>query len=86
MGERLVSGEASPVTFFVEKANGRIMKTEKGQDSEDNKLILKVVNDSALNRLCRMATELEAYFAGPQDIEWAMDAGGEIIVLQSRPL
>lgn len=86
MGERLVSGEASPVTFFVEKANGRIVKTEKGQDSEDNELILKIVNDSALSRLCRIATELEAYFAAPQDIEWAMDAGGEIIVLQSRPL
>ena len=51
MGERLVSGEASPVTFFVERANGRIVKTEKGQDSEDNELILKVVNDSALSHL-----------------------------------
>ena len=86
MGERLVSGEASPVTFFVEKASGRIVKTEKGQDSEDNQLILKVVNDSALSRLCRIATELEAHFAGPQDIEWALDAEGDIFVLQSRPL
>jgi pyruvate, water dikinase len=86
MGERLVSGEASPVTFFVEKASGRIVKAEKGQDSEDNKLILKVVNDSALSRLCRIATELEAHFAAPQDIEWALDAEGNIFVLQSRPL
>ena len=85
MGERLVSGEASPVTFFVEKASGRIVKTEKGQDSEDNQLILKVVNDSALSRLCRIATELEAHFAAPQDIEWALDAEGDIFVLQSRP-
>jgi pyruvate,water dikinase len=46
MGERLVSGEVSPVTFFVEKANGRIVKTEQGHNPEDNELILKVVNDS----------------------------------------
>ena len=36
MGERLVSGEASPVTFFVDKTTGRVVKTEESQSKEDN--------------------------------------------------
>jgi pyruvate,water dikinase len=86
MGERLVSGEASPVTFFLEKISGRVVKTEESQSQEDNKRISKTVDHGALMRLCRMAGELETYFGAPQDIEWAMDEGGNLFVLQSRPL
>jgi pyruvate,water dikinase len=30
--------------------------------------------------------EIERYFGAPQDIEWAIDADGQIFILQSRPL
>ena len=77
MGERLVSGEASPVTFFVDKTTGRVLKTEESQSKEDNERISKALDEGALMRLYRMAVELETYFGAPQDIEWAMDEGGE---------
>jgi pyruvate,water dikinase len=86
MGERLVSGEASPVTFFVDKTTSRVLKTEESQSKEDNKRVSEALDDVALTRLYRMAIDLETYFGTPQDIEWAMDEGGQLFVLQSRPL
>ena len=77
MGERLVSGEASPVTFFVDKTTGRVLKTEESQSRQDNERVSKALDDGALMRLYRTAIELETYFGAPQDIEWAMDEGGQ---------
>lgn len=36
--------------------------------------------------LARIAGSLEKHFRRPQDIEWAVDGGGKIFILQSRPL
>jgi pyruvate,water dikinase len=36
--------------------------------------------------LAKLAAEMEEYYAMPQDIEWAIDAGRNIYVLQCRPL
>ncbi len=36
--------------------------------------------------LAHIAATLEKHFGCPQDIEWAVDEGGQIIILQSRPL
>jgi pyruvate,water dikinase len=33
-----------------------------------------------------IALDLEAHFGGPQDIEWAIDGDGALVVLQCRPL
>jgi pyruvate,water dikinase len=37
-------------------------------------------------RLAAMARDLELFFEGPQDIEWAMDAAENFYILQARPL
>ena len=37
-------------------------------------------------RLVQWAAILEAHFAKPQDVEWALDENGELWLLQSRPL
>jgi pyruvate,water dikinase len=36
--------------------------------------------------LAHIAVTLENHFGRPQDIEWAIDDGGDIFILQSRPL
>jgi phosphohistidine swiveling domain-containing protein len=38
-----------------------------------------------LKRLTRLAKRAAEHFGGPQDVEWALD-GGELVVLQSRPV
>lgn len=40
----------------------------------------------ALARLSRLAIEIENFYKNPQDIEWALDSSGDIVILQSRPL
>lgn len=44
------------------------------------------LDDTQVVALARMALMLESYHNHPQDIEWAIDARGEIFVLQCRPL
>ncbi|WP_280206532.1 PEP/pyruvate-binding domain-containing protein [Nocardia cyriacigeorgica] len=37
-------------------------------------------------KVIRMALRAERMFGGPQDIEWAVDAGGAVRLLQARPI
>ncbi len=39
-----------------------------------------------IQELSRMGAMLEQHYGGPQDIEWAVDGSGRIIILQCRPL
>lgn len=38
-----------------------------------------------LSTLCKLVRELESYFGSPQDVEWAIDRGGDLFLLQTRP-
>ncbi len=44
------------------------------------------LSDEQAGELARIAIRLEEHFGEPQDIEWSIDRGGEIVLLQSRPL
>lgn len=44
------------------------------------------IDDDQAAALARMAVEIENYCGGPQDIEWAIDNNGRIVLLQCRPL
>jgi pyruvate, water dikinase len=44
-----------------------------------------LTDDQALN-LARLAVAIEQYYGDPQDIEWAIDAGNKIVILQCRSL
>lgn len=44
------------------------------------------MSDDQAVRLARWACDLEGHFGGPQDIEWAIDRGGRLVLLQSRLL
>ena len=39
-----------------------------------------------IKTLAGYGVELEDHYRGPQDVEWALDRGGRLLVLQSRPL
>ena len=41
---------------------------------------------SELRALARLARRVAAVFGGPQDVEWAIDEGGVLRLLQSRPI
>jgi pyruvate,water dikinase len=44
------------------------------------------LNQSELADIYEAARQLEFYFQTPQDIEWAIDQNGSLIILQSRPI
>lgn len=39
-----------------------------------------------LEEIVRQAMAIEAYYKRPQDIEWAVDGNGRVVILQARPL
>jgi pyruvate,water dikinase len=44
------------------------------------------LTDAQAQTLADLALELEEHFGQPQDIEWTLGEGGNLIILQSRPL
>jgi len=101
-GEHLVSGEASPDEFFVDKGNLNI--AERVISKKPEQLVpldggglrleevpepdqgLPSIDDSLVTALAQAGLKLEGYFRGPQDVEWTVDLEGRLYFLQSRPL
>jgi pyruvate,water dikinase len=44
------------------------------------------LTDDQVKELARLAVRIEAYYKRPQDIEWALDRAGSVLILQCRPL
>jgi pyruvate,water dikinase len=42
--------------------------------------------DQQLFTLTEAALKIDGYFNGAQDVEWALDSGGGVVILQARPL
>jgi pyruvate,water dikinase len=80
LGERIVSGEATPDHYVVGRDDGGIVSEfipqEEGQ---------RVLASSDLDRLRELGLNLETFFNAPQDIEWCMK-GSDVFLLQSRPI
>ena len=71
LGERLVSGEANPESFFL--------GSPKGLYEGPGEIRF------AARRLYKLASRLERLFGCPQDIEWAIE-DKRLYLLQSRPI
>jgi len=74
LGERLVSGEASPDEWTSK--NGQV-HCERAPEKAIEADKVKIIAD--------MARRVESHFGTPQDIEWAL-ADGKLYVLQARPI
>lgn len=44
------------------------------------------ITDEQAEEIGRLAVEIEKYYGTPQDMEWALDKDGSLILLQCRPL
>jgi pyruvate,water dikinase len=76
LGEQVVSGHVTPDHYVVDR--GGSVKRERLANGG-------VLAAGELVRLAELGCALEDRFGGPQDIEWAI-AGGELYLLQSRPV
>ncbi|MGH9209377.1 MAG: PEP/pyruvate-binding domain-containing protein [Acidimicrobiales bacterium] len=75
---RLVSGIVSGSQFSL-SIRGRVLDTS---GAVPGRLLVRSVR-RALAKLARSAA---AVFGGPQDIEWAIEHDGRLVLLQSRPI
>jgi pyruvate,water dikinase len=82
LGERLVSGAVTPGRARIARADLRV-EVEQAPEEEP---ALDPRAHPAIAALARHALALERALGGPQDIEWSIDRGDRIALLQCRPL
>ncbi|MBM4140775.1 MAG: phosphoenolpyruvate synthase [Nitrospira sp.] len=101
LGEAIVSGQVTPDEYVVGKENFKILERhvvkKERQIISDKKGGTKweavpetlqeksALTDKQIIRLAQYGVKIEKHYSGPQDIEWAMDDGGGLFVLQVRP-
>lgn len=74
LGERLVSGQASPDEWLVK---GSEALCQSGPED--------AIDATQAKAIANLARQVEAYFGSPQDIEWAI-VDGQLFLLQARPI
>jgi pyruvate,water dikinase len=80
-GEAVVSGRASPDLYVFSHASPPSLVRRRLSTEGD-----PVLRDPIAEDLAAAALFLEQNLGGPQDIEWCIDAGDRLVLLQSRPL
>jgi pyruvate,water dikinase len=101
LGEAVVSGATNPDHFVVRTATGEIVERRLGdkqviiqaisgggtqQMEADAHTARACLSDAQVRTLAELGGRIEAHFGSPQDIEWALDASGQIFLLQARPI
>lgn len=101
LGSAVVSGEVTPDRFVIAKITGEISVREisdkhvqhvpadgggtRELETPANLRRVPSISDEELAGLREIARKVERHYGRPQDIEWAIDRSGKILLLQSRP-
>jgi len=75
LGEKLVSGEVTPNTFFVDRRKFKITSEH----------IVYKMNKKLISNVAKLAIRIEKHYKNPMDIEFAIKSG-KIYILQARPI
>jgi pyruvate,water dikinase len=101
LGEAVVSGATNPDHFVVQTTTGEIVERRLGdkqvliqaaagggtQKIEVSASPLRAcLSDEQIRALAALGARVEALYETPQDIEWAIDASGQVFLLQTRPI
>ena len=78
LGEALVSGEATPDHYAVNRAGELVHKQLTGESP--------LLSDQQIQKIAEQARAAAAHEAQPLDLEWAIDKSGELFWLQARPI
>ena len=101
LGSALVSGEVTPDRFLIAKITGEISVREisdkfvqhvpaesggiKEVETPEELRRVPAISDRELKALAQIGRKVERHYGRSQDIEWAIDRCGEILLLQARP-
>jgi phosphohistidine swiveling domain-containing protein len=101
LGEAVVSGATNPDHFVVRTTTGEIIERRLGAKQVQVQAAAgggthtieagassahACLTDDQIRALATLGARVEAWFETPQDIEWAIDASGQIFLLQARPI
>jgi pyruvate,water dikinase len=79
LGEALVSGRVNPDHFVFDRAN-RVLRDRRSGDKGGG------ISDEEVMQIVQLGERVEAHYHVPQDIEWALDQGRRLWLLQARPI
>jgi pyruvate,water dikinase len=99
LGESVVSGAVNPDHVVVE-ADGTVVEHRVGDKTVEIRGVAgggtervtpddpgsRCLTDAQIHTLVAVGRRVEAHFGSPQDIEWAIDAGGDVWLTQSRAI
>lgn len=89
LGEAVVSGTVTADSIQVDRNSGNILQYRTEDDDGETEDAVpgggRVLDEGQIAELVEIGTQIERLFAFPQDIEWSF-AGGQLWVLQSRPI
>jgi pyruvate,water dikinase len=101
LGLAVVGGEVTPDEYRVSKVTGEVLHRRVGTkemeyrpgpagpqrlDVASKRREVACLDDAQLAALVELGRSVERHFGGHRDVEWAIDAGGEAFLLQSRPV
>jgi len=101
LGEAVVSGATNPDHFVVQTTTGEIVERHLGdkqvsiraaEGGGTEKIAVGAsrtracLSDEQIRALAALGAGVEALYGTPQDIEWAIDASGQVFLLQARPI
>lgn len=102
LGEVVVSGMVQPDTYIIDKSTGSILETHIGhqdfrivrgtdgvdhtEDLDEDLAQARVLDDETVRRIAELALAVEDHYGCPQDLEWAIDPGGAVWLVQARPI
>jgi pyruvate,water dikinase len=78
LGEALVSGEATPDHVALDSNGAVIRQSQSGETP--------ILSEDEVALIAREARRAEAHEGRPLDLEWAIDASGDLFWLQARPI
>jgi phosphohistidine swiveling domain-containing protein len=78
VGESLVAGEQTGEEWTI-SGDHRPQRTRRAPGGD-------VLGEAQAGQVAAMATRVAAHYGQPQDLEWAIDTGGELWLLQARPM
>jgi rifampicin phosphotransferase len=101
LGEAVVSGTTNPDHFVVRTTTGEIVERRLGDKQvviqaipgggtqkieADARAMGACLSEAQVRALAELGVYVEAHYGSPQDIEWVLDASGQVFLLQARPI